>query len=156
MKIKFLVIICCLFISSIWSQENGTNSFNECIWETGRIFLTNIRQFDSPDEYETTVIMEIRNKSQLEDSTNGIYSLSNGSTHQKTYFILKKEKEFKIITFKNLIMSLKAVTSYLEDVKASDKEIVEYLEKISSILAHNRKTIRNDAVVSDGEWMVCN
>lgn len=159
MRISIISIVFFLLSqSAITAQQIDAKETVDCIFKSSQIFLTSIKQFVKEGEEkkkEFVVIVELKDKVVLGYTSNGIYSLSNGGSHQERYLILKKDKEFKVITFKDMTHSLKTIVSFFKEINATDKEVTIYLESISRILTANRKAIYNPNVPLDSEWKNC-
>lgn len=155
-KIILLVTILLdlLFLNGVVSQEIDPKT-TTCITEKAREFLIEIDQFNKEKNQIGAILVEIKDKTSIGYAKNGVYFLTTTTSHTKKYLVLKKDTQFKIITFKNLTKSLLSIVSFLEEINATDKEIVEYMERLSFILNRNRKSIYNPKITEDSEWMIC-
>ncbi|TDO78257.1 hypothetical protein EV143_103512 [Flavobacterium chryseum] len=99
---------------------------------------------------------ELLKGTDFEKEANGVFLISTFNTHRRKLIVLKKGNQIKLLTFSNLRESLIELVAFLDDIKSSSDELLNYVDAIQTYLKYSKKTIKANNKIGDSDWLNCN
>ncbi|WP_417372210.1 hypothetical protein [Gelidibacter japonicus] len=161
-KKEILLLVSLLFISiQIYAQKVDSDETINCIKEGVIIFFIDIERLnegnDIKDLYDNVGMIEISENKNLGYQRNGVYRITDFTTHRANYLLLKKGKKFKILTLLSLNQTFNDLSFFLEELGYSKDDSFKYLELVLNEVKENNKTKwLNQIAPREQQWTSCN
>lgn len=159
-KLYLFIILVFTGTTTALSQKVDSETTLSCIREGVIEFYIEIDRMDKTDDiknsYNNVGIIEILENKKIGFDTNGIYRITNFSSHRVDYLLLKKDKKYKILSLINLTPTFNDITHFLEELNYSEKKKLDYLSQvIQEIKTHQNNKWQNSTKPKEQEWVLC-
>ena len=159
-KMKYTNHLCLIFllfsISLSYSQKIESDEQETCIRKKIISFLIENKRLASTEvnNLNSIHISELIDNKVLGYNKNGIYYVTDFSSHNQNYLLLKKGQFIKIVNPLEEKSLIKEVSSFLTESEFSDIESIEYLKAVINIWERNLDRIV-DTNFKNQDWIKC-
>lgn len=98
---------------------------------------------------------ELLKGTDFEKETNGVFLISTFNAHRRKLIVLKKQNQIKLLTFSNVGESLIELISFLDNIKSSNDELLQYIDAIQTYIQYSNKTVKANSKISNSDWLNC-
>lgn len=142
------------------AQKTDSDETINCIKEGVINFFIDIERLnkekDIEDLYDNVGLIEISKNKNLGYQVNGVYRITDFTTHRANYLLLKKGKKYKILTLLNLNQTFNELSFFLEELGYSKDDSFKYLELVLNEAKENSKTKwANQVAPREQQWVSC-
>jgi len=161
LKIKksiLLVFSTIIYFNTFYNYSQNINE--KCINNKLIEYLISVNQLkninDSKNELTKYIYShEIIDRTLLGSKMNAIYIFGANTSHTPTYFLLKKNNNFKILSGFNELRVFEEVIHFLKEQNFKDNRNLKYLKAVLEIIENNSYAMYFDDSLIKTSWFNC-
>lgn len=132
------------------------NEDNNCAEILARSYFFKMGIADSIQSQKMPVLFtEILNSKDVETELTGVFIVSNLNAHRRKLILLKNGEQLKLLTFSNVYKSLQELISFLNDIKANERDLFRYINFIQEYIESSKGKIKVPNKLDDSSWIKC-
>lgn len=132
------------------------NKYNNCAEKFARRYFFKMGITDSIQSQEMPLLFtEVLSGKEIETEFTGVFIVSNLNAHRRKLILLKNGEQLKLLTFGNVYNSLHELISFLNDIKANDKDLFKYIDFIQEYIESSKGKIKVPNKLDDSNWIKC-
>ncbi len=148
-------VLTMLISQTVMGQKTDTQETILCIKEKSKEMFVKLGRSIGEGDIDNVHLNEIVKHKTIGYNTNGIYSISDYSSHRARYILLKKGGKIKILDFNKISESLKDAINFLNEIGSSEIDTINYLHAITAIMNSNLSAIEDKKIYFQNDWIKC-